>query len=80
MTEAHAKRHLAFAFVEFIERQMADGDEFDSDKLKEARDSIRSAFNLPDDNSLKVSSREYSLSSFNSLGPCVSIRENSLTL
>lgn len=54
LTEAHVKRHLAFAFVQFIDRQLSSNDEFNVEKLKDAKEAVKNAFNLTEDDSLKV--------------------------
>lgn len=53
----HVKRHLAFAFVSFLSRELkVDGiTEVRHDQLKTAQDMIKNAFDLPEDDSLKAS-------------------------
>ena len=53
----HVKRHLAFAFVSFLSRELKiDGiTEVRHDQLRSAQEMIKNAFDLPDDDSLKVS-------------------------
>ena len=57
LNEGHVTRHLAFAFVGFLERQMTSEGvaEEDAAEMKVAKEAIKKAFKLPEDDSLKVS-------------------------
>ena len=55
--ESHVTRHLAFSFVEFLDRQMTQDGAADDDiaEMKTAKEALKKAFKLPDDDeSLKV--------------------------
>ena len=55
--ESHVTRHLAFSFVEFLERQMTQDGAADDDiaEMKTAKEALKKAFKLTDeDESLKV--------------------------
>lgn len=56
LTVADVTRHLAFAFNAFLDRQMVkDGvDQEKVESMKQAQILIRSAFDLPNDDSLMV--------------------------
>ncbi len=56
MNEGHVTRHLAFAFVGFLERQMTSEGVAEEDvaEMKVAKEAIKKAFKLPEDDSLKV--------------------------
>ncbi len=56
MNEGHVTRHLAFAFVGFLERQMTSEGVAEEDvaEMKVAKEAINKAFKLPEDDSLKV--------------------------
>jgi len=58
LTEDDVSRHLVFAFNGFLDRQIAkivDADEEKAKKIEEARDLLKEAFDIPDDDSLKIS-------------------------
>lgn len=56
MNEGHVTRHLAFAFVGFLERQMTSEGVHEEAvaEMKVAKEAIKRAFKLPEDDSLKV--------------------------
>lgn len=51
-----SRRHLAFAVVEYLRRlsRRDDAADIDMAEVKAAKESIKKAFKLPDDDSLKV--------------------------
>jgi hypothetical protein len=57
LTEAHVSRHLAFAFTEFLDRQLASSDAGAerAEEMRAAKENLKKAFELPEDDSLKVS-------------------------
>jgi hypothetical protein len=56
VTEALSCRHLAFAIVNFLDRQVKSVDDNDVShtELLSAMESVKKAYKLPDDDSLKV--------------------------
>ena len=57
LLEVHVTRHLACAFVDFLQRQasLENVSQDDVIQMNIAKTAIKEAFKLPDDDSLKVS-------------------------
>ena len=56
LLEGHVTRHLACAFVAFLDRQtsLENVDKDDVEQMNVAKEAIKKAFKLPEDDSLKV--------------------------